>query len=421
MQLNGKSSVKSALALASSVLIGSGAAQANRVESTVLIYSEQDRVSAAESSVSYSHELDENQSLKLKLTFDALTGASPNGAAPSKDIQTFTRPSGQGVYTTNAGDIPLDDTFKDTRFALSGSYARKLGRLNNVFVGGHFSGEHDYTSMGVNGGISRDFNQRNTTVSLSVSFSSDKIKPEGGVPIPFSSLPMPGETLNRLGPDDTKKVYDLLLGVTQTIDHTTLMRVNYSYSRSTGYLSDPYKIVSIVQDESSPDPGEPVDYIYESRPDKRNKQSVYSQIRKYIGGSTVDLSYRYYWDDWGLNSHTVNLFYNFSLKNGHSLEPHIRWYHQSASDYYVPSLIENQTMPDFASADYRIGKMSALTLGMQYMIPINNGNELKFMFEYYTQYGDSSPPGTIGSQLNYDMFPTLNAFMVRFGYNFNLK
>lgn len=421
MQLSQNPSVKSALALASTVLIGVGTAHAGRVESTVLLYSEQDRVSAAEGSVSYDQEIDENQKIKLKLTFDALTGASPNGAAPSQEIQTFTRPSGRGTYSINAGEIPLDDTFRDSRFALSGSYARKLGRLNNVFVGGHFSGEHDYTSFGINGGLSRDFNNRNTTVSVSASLSSDKIRPEGGVPVPFSSLPSPFESLNRLGPDETKKVYDLLLGVTQTIDRKTLMRVNYSYSRATGYLNDPYKIISLVQDESGANPGEPIDFIYESRPDKRNKQSLYTQLRRSLGGSAVDLSYRYYWDDWGMNSHTVNLFYNFGIKNGHSLEPHIRWYHQTASDYYVPTLIENQPMPEYATADYRVGKFSAITLGMQYMFPVMQGHDLKLMVEYYTQYGDNSPPGIIGSQLNYDMFPKLKAIMFRIGYNVEIK
>lgn len=419
MQLNKSQTLKSALALASSVLIGAGNASAGKVESTLLLYSEQDRVSASEGAVSVDHEIAEEQHIKLKLTFDALTGASPNGAAPSSDIQTFTRPSGQGTYSINAGEIPLDDTFKDTRFALSGSYSRKLGRLNNLFVGSHFSGEHDYTSFGINGGISRDFNNRNTTVSVSASFSSDKIKPEGGVPVPFGSLPLPSESIERIGPDETKKVYDALLGITQTIDSKTLFRINYSNSYSSGYLNDPYKIISVVQDEASADPGEPVDFIYEKRPDSRSKQSVYTQVRRYLGGNTIDFSYRFFWDDWGVESHTVDMFYNWSLKNGHSIEPHFRWYQQSAADFYVPTLVDGNPLPEYASADYRIGKLTGLTFGLMYTLPLKNESALKFMAEYYTQFGDSSPPGIVGNQSNYDMFPTLKSIMFRIGYNFN--
>ena len=45
---------------------------------------------------------------------------------------------------------------------------------------------------------------------------------------------------------DSKDVLDLLLGFTQVIGPTTVLRVNYSYSDSSGYLNDPYKILSVV-------------------------------------------------------------------------------------------------------------------------------------------------------------------------------
>ncbi len=420
MQLSKQISIKSALAIASTVLLGTNIAGATDIESTMLIYSEQDRVSAGEGAVSVKHEIKEDQIIKVKLTFDALTGASPNGAAPSSEIQTYTRPSGKGSYDVQPGEIPLDDTFKDTRLAVSASYSRKLGRMNSVFIGGNFSGEHDYTSIGINGGISRDFNNRNRTISVSLSFSSDKLNPEGGIPVPYASLAAAGKATARLGPDSRKKVYDILLGVTQTIDRKTLFRANYSRSHSSGYLNDPYKVFSFVQSESSPNPGEPLLYLYESRPDKRNKNSIYTQLKRYFNGDIIDLSYRYFWDDWGINSHTINLFYLYDLKNGKSIEPHIRFYHQSAANFYIPAFIDGTHLEQYNSADYRLSNFSAVTFGLQYAFPIAETKTIKLMFEYYTQFGDSSPPGIIGSQLDYDLFPTLNALMFRIGYNFSI-
>ena len=425
MQLKSQKSIRNALTVASTVLIGASAVHATDVESTLLIYSEQNRVSAAEGAVSFNHQINEKKQFKVKLTFDALTGASPNGATPSDKIQTYTKPSGQGSYTINAGEIPLDETFKDTRYAASGVYTVEFSRLNKFFVGGNISGEHDYFSIGINGGVSRDLNNRNTNVLLSGSYSADKVNPVGGAPVPFSTLPPP--TNNNGGEDDegeggpkeSKNTFDVLFGVTQTLNRKTLFRANYSRSYSSGYLNDPYKIISVVQDENNISPGEPVDFIYENRPGKRTKQAVYSQIRRFIHNNTVDISYRYFWDDWGLTSHTVDFFYMQDLKNGKSIEPHIRWYQQSASDYYVPSLIENIPLPQYASADYRLSKFSALTFGIQYAFPIKPKGTLKLMAEYYTQFGDSSPPGVIGSQLKYDLFPTLKSFMFRIGYNFS--
>ncbi len=419
MQLNKQLSIKSALAIATTVLLGAQIAKATDVESTLLIYSEKDRVSAGEGAVSIKHELNETQNIKIKLTFDALTGASPNGAAPASSVQTFTRPSGNGSYDIQPGIIPLDDTFKDSRFAVSGTYTRKLSRLNNFFIGANFSGEHDYTSLGVNTGFSRDFNNRNRTISVSVSFTSDKVNPEGGVPIPYDTLALIGESTSRLGPNATKKVYDLLLGVTQTINRNTLFRANYSRSHSTGYLNDPYKFFSVVENSSSANPGEPLTYLYENRPDARNKNSIYTQCRKFLNGNVIDLSYRFFWDDWGINSHTINLFYLFDFKNNTTLEPHIRWYHQSAADFYIPVQIDGSSNQQFTTADYRLSTFSAVTLGLQYSIPMQATHTLKLSFEYYRQFGDSSPPGLIGSLLRYDMFPTLNAVMFRVGYNFS--
>ncbi len=419
LQLNNQKSIKSALAIATTVLLGTSVARATDVESTLLVYSEKDRVSAAEGAVAVSHNLDENNQVRIKLTFDALTGASPNGATTSKNIQTYTRPSGVGTYTSQPGQTPLDNTFHDSRVSVNGLYTKRLGRLTSISIGGNFSSEFDYTSLGINSGISRDFNNRNTTITLSGSLSVDKIRPVGGVPIPFASLPLPSTSLPRVGPDDTKKTYDLLLGITQTIDRKTLFRANYSYSHAKGYLNDPYKIVSVVQDESSPNPGEPVDFIYEKRPDTRSKQAIYARLKRYFNGNNCDISYRFFWDDWSLTSHTIDLFYLWDLKKGRSLEPHFRWYHQSASDYYVPMLVENRPLPQFATADYRLSTFSAVTVGLQYAFQVIPAHTMKLTFEYYRQFGDSSPPEIFGSLLNYDTFPALKAIMIRLGYDFS--
>ncbi len=62
----------------------------------------------------------------------ALTGASASGAIALDGPQTFTSPSGRAVYTTPAGEVPLDDTFLDTRFALNASWTQPLARLYTV-------------------------------------------------------------------------------------------------------------------------------------------------------------------------------------------------------------------------------------------------------------------------------------------------
>ena len=87
---------------------------------------------------------------------------------------------------------------------------------------------------------------------------------------------------------------DLLLGLTQVLGRHTVMRVNYSYSDSSGYLTDPYKILSVVDPVTgdlvgrTPAPGEsgPTGvYRFESRPDSRRKQGLYAELRHDFSGA----------------------------------------------------------------------------------------------------------------------------------------
>ena len=96
--------------------------------------------------------------LTLNLAIDTPTGASASGATALDRPQTFTSPSGHDIYTTPAGEIPLDHTFLDTRAAISASWSQPLGRLNRVGTGLSFSREYDYRHGGVaTSGDSRRF------------------------------------------------------------------------------------------------------------------------------------------------------------------------------------------------------------------------------------------------------------------------
>jgi len=431
MQLSGNKKLRNTLTAVTAALIGSSAvhaAEGDKLQSSLLIYSETSRVKAGEAIVAYSHPLTNGRSVFGKITFDALTGPSPNGAAPSNGIQTFTRPSGSGSYDIQPGDSPLDDTFKDTRISFDGSYNIPLDRVSTFNVGAHLSTEHDYTSLSANFGISRDFNRRNTTLSFSSSFAHDLVRPEGQSPTPFSSLPEPGTVGENDGFEDegdggrgseSKNVIDAVIGLTQVVDRMTLLRVNYSLTHASGYLNDPYKILSLVQDQNSADPGEPVDYLYESRPDKHTKHAVFGELQRYISGHVINISYRYFWDDWGIRSNTFDFHYRFPLPGNHALEPHLRWYKQTEADFYRSFLVDSSPLPTNASADYRLAPFHAITVGLQYSLPLDQRTRFKVGGEYYHQSGDISPPSNFGALSRYDLFPKLDAVMVRLGIDYD--
>ena len=87
-------------------------------------------------------------------------------ALPSRSPHSPRVLSLHGAGDDGFGEVPLDDSFKDTRAALNLSWEQPWGDRNKISVGGNISKEYDFTSLGLNAAIARDFNNKNTTLSL---------------------------------------------------------------------------------------------------------------------------------------------------------------------------------------------------------------------------------------------------------------
>ncbi|MDH3481082.1 MAG: DUF3570 domain-containing protein [Gammaproteobacteria bacterium] len=428
-------SISVALAAATCTLLGSGiSATVDAQEepawdfnTSLLYYGEDgDRVKDFSVSAIARRMFIDDRYLTLGLTIDGLTGATPSGAIRQDVAQTFTRPSGNAAYSVAAGVLPLDDTFKDTRLALTAGWQQPVGDTSQVSVGASASKEYDYLHLGVNAKFARDFNQRNTTVSAGIALSMDSLDPVGGAPAPFSPMLDVGDTSNRLG-DQDKDVLDIVLGVSQVISRDLVVQANYSYSKSDGYLTDPYKVLSLVDGTSgdtllrSIAPG--VDgpshqFLFESRPGERTKHSIFGQAKYYMNGKVLDASYRYMSDDWEIDSHTVDLRYRIPFGANRYLEPHLRFYTQTDAEFYRLSIPDSLPLPGHASADYRLGNFDAITAGLKYGWRTHNDNEMSVRIEGYRQTGSVPADQLIGNQVSRDNFPDLNAIIVQFGYRF---
>ena len=429
MQLKQVANISAALAAASCSLLGQSA-QAGTVlddwqfNSAILLYSEQDRVSAGEGILTARGDFGDDKYLNLGLVVDALTGASATGAVAQPEVQSFTRPSGRGNYDVAAGETPLDDTFHDTRVQLDASWEQPLAQDWRMTVGGHLSKEYDYLSLGVNGSLAYDFNQKNTTASLGLSLSHDSIEPEGGIAVGFAPMLLRSNSdsdesyqsafaATRDRADDTKDTIDVLFGLTQVINRNWLMQFNYSLSLADGYMTDPFKLVSVVDDN-----GLVQQNLYENRPDKRTKHSLYWQNKVQLSGTYLDASYRYMWDDWELKSHTADVKWRLPMGEQWYVEPQFRYYQQSAAEFYVPFLQQNEALPQYASADYRIGKMSAYTLGAKFGTRLAEGNELSFRIALYQQKPENDGVTAPGVLADMQLYEKVTAVMAQVSYSF---
>lgn len=382
-------------------------------------YSETEgRVQALEPAVTINAEFENEKVWSTKLVLDSLTGASPNGALVSGQPQTFTTPSGKSNYTTKAGDIPLDDTFKDTRVNVSTSWSQPLSRTLKGSVGLNFSTEYDYVSLGLNTSLTKESDDKNTSYTAGLAYTNDKISAVGGTPIPLAAMAPSGSTQARDGSDETKSTYDLLLGMSQVINRSWIVQANLSLGYSTGYLNDPYKIVTIFDDAAGPTLGDAQSYIFENRPDKRFKQSLYLASKNNFKLGILTTSYRFFTDDWGLSSHTVESSFNYALSKKWHIEPGLRVYKQSAVDFYDFAIGNSEALPKEVTADNRLGDMMAITPSIKFIRKLQNEKEMSLILRYYSQTGDSSPSEAIGSQKGKDLFPKVDAFIVHLNYSF---
>jgi hypothetical protein len=416
MQLKKPDSIRQALAAATyGLLAHSGAVAAQEasagqwyVDSALLYYTERDRVRAIEPVVRMARPLGDDESIAFKVVIDSLTGASPSGAVPTTTPQTYTSPSGNATYRTPARETPLDPTFLDTRLALSFEWTRPAGAERSVVYQGHASKEYDYTSMGFGATVKQDFNKRNTTLTAGLSYNRDGIDPVGGVPLGLAPQPAFPAVKTTIDDSNDKDVVEALLGVTQLIDGTTLMQLNYTYGRDAGYLTDPYKLVSVVDAG-----GVPLQTLYEARPDERRRQALYWRTQKAFGRDVLNVSYRYYWDDWDVMAHTVDVRYRLDF-GARYLEPHLRYSHQRQADFYRPFLRQGEAV-EHASADYRLSRMTTTTVGLKYGVPLETG-ELGVRLEFLRQAGDDHPPGAPGPLANLDLFPDTEAILLQINY-----
>lgn len=374
---------------------------------TGLFYSE--RIRVLEPTLRYTRIYSGGRSFFGQLSIDSVTGASPNGTLPSGQTQTITSASGR-LRRVSATGIPTVD-FSDRRVALAGEFKQPV-KMVALTLGGHLSHEKDYQSEGVTGNVSIDLNHKLTTLNLGGGYDNDQVSPVGGTSVgmvPYGALT--GATSN------PKHVKSGLVGLSQVLTRRWLVGISGSLAAEDGYLTDPYKTLSVIDATT----GVPVDQITEQRPDARKRKSVQADSVYHFESNILYLSYRRYWDDWGVRSHTIDAKYRLPLGESRFVEPHIRFYTQTAADFYRFGFIEGAPLPQYATSDYRMNALQSVTLGATVGFAPGgrrSTSDWTVRAEYIGQFGNSSPPGTVGVQTQIDLFPTVNVFSLAVNYRF---
>src|SRR5262249_8717695 len=157
-----------------------------------------------------------------QLSVDSVTGASPNGTLPTGRTQTVTSASGRSRSVSAVG-IPTVN-FSDTRVALDGEFHQPV-KAFAFTLGGHFSHEKDYQSLGATAGLSIDLNHKLTALNLGGGYNDDRVSPVGGTSVGMAPV---GEFTGVAS--NPKHVKTGLVGLSQVLSRRWLAGVSFSLS-----------------------------------------------------------------------------------------------------------------------------------------------------------------------------------------------
>lgn len=391
-------SIKNKLTLATCSLLtqqsGNALAIENawEVDSSFLYYSEaDDRVSVAKFVGGASGDVTDRDRVSILAVLDTMSGSTPTGAVKtSGGSDTSSGASGgggSGVSDPNAGALAK---FDDTRLANSISWSHSHDNNWTMNYNGAVSIENDYRSYSAAITVDKETQNKDYRFTLGLAGTYDQIfrVGVGGTPVPLTQI-----ADNEFAGEGEKNTTDLILGVTHVINRRTVAQANLSFSRSDGYLTDPYKVFSVVDIDSNL----PIDdsSYYESRPGSRQRASVTFMLnhQTYPANNIIHGAYRYYADDWGVDSHTLDLNYRITFENTSYLEPSLRLYTQTRADFYqnqfyvdnVAGLDPTTLFPDYISADYRLDDMNSVTPGIRYGKEVGKDGHLRARLEYMYQ------------------------------------
>ena len=269
--------------------------------------------------------------LSLLLAYDTISGASPTGGYPTSD--TTSSASGGSSTTSNVPQV----AYHDTRRSGTLSYARKFG-ANLPSIDLSYSRENDYLSRSAGFSDAWTMAHGRGTLHFGASLSHDVVMP----------------VTNRLDLAKSSDAY--AAGWTWIVGERDLLDLSMSLTRLNGYLDDPYKIVP-VGDATLP----------EHRPDSRSRRAVVAKYGHYYDvRGALKMTYRYYFDDWGIKAHTIEAIYDQHVGERWIVSPQVRLYTQTAASFFTDKLSAPRT---YMSADYRLSPfdnvLGGLTLSYQ--------------------------------------------------------
>ncbi|MBK8515428.1 MAG: DUF3570 domain-containing protein [Saprospiraceae bacterium] len=261
-------------------------------------------------------------------------------------------------YYTSASSDKIDAkvssaSSSDVRFYPTIHYRREDEKTGFVYGANiSFSKEYDYTSRGFGGNLSKSSKSGNTEFAAKANIFLDTYSQIVASEFRTGLTGREGSKGN-IG-NAPRNTYDMSLTLSQVISKRLQIALTADVDYQSGLLSTPFHRVYL----------EGGSLVREVLPYKRFKIPVSLRANYFLGERFIIRSfYRYYKDDWGMNSHTVNVELPVKINPFFSVSPFYRYYKQNAIDYFAPYL-ENKASAPFVTSDYDLSGFTSRFYGV---------------------------------------------------------
>jgi len=333
----------------------------NYVSVEFLQYNENDnRVAVSAPSFSTSYDIGTDYNIKADFVHDAVSGATPswqpdsNSGASSRD---------------NSGDYQYkNQEFTEARNAGSVMLTTRFENRDELYTGFDYSRESDFDSKAISAEYMHYTDKsHNQSVNIGVSYSFNEL------------LAYQYDSGSGASQKEESNSLNIQAGISQVLNDHSALKVEGFTIIDDGYLTNPH--ANVVRNNNTNNQK----LVTENRPDKR---TAYGVNLKYITLLNDDMSYkvnyRFYADDWDINSHTIDNDIYYKMNKQLTFGVGLRYYIQSEANFYN----ENKdffTNEEYASSDERLSDFDALTYKTSIDFKQNDKISYNLGGEFYSQ------------------------------------
>ncbi len=220
-------------------------------------------------------------------------------------------------------------------------------------------------------GVGVDYLYRNTTLGLAFTTSDERDYKANTTGVSVAHEIFDGLTTinmgytvghDQVGKTDTAfqeavNRYQYKLGAAQVFTPTFLMSLDYEGILEDGFLNSPYRAARLQGL-----------LVPERYPRTRDSYAIVLRGVKAIltpegrVGSSLIASYRYFWDTWNITAHTLEFGLRARYTPKWTIEPHYRYYRQSAASFYSDNF---QSAFTFMARDKELSTFQGHTAGIK--------------------------------------------------------